>query len=290
MVKRIKKRIVKADETDAPQGVEGEEGAEGTEPGAVDLRDELASLAEDDFTRRIAGGFQWVLDNQRLLIGVVAVLIVGAVGFTLMQRSSKAADAEAAGSFQQAADTYLEAYEVESAGNSPIAAAAPKPKLDAKERAARITKARQGFAATQTAYKEGRIANLAALGLAGAQLDLGELDEATKSYDTVAGNTTLDPFARAVALQGKAVALENKGAKKQAMEAWQRVADLDKAAFGLMAGVEVARLKLATGDSAGAKKQYESLKTEYTETLNGLSGRQFKAEIERRLAEMGESS
>lgn len=287
MVKRIKKRIAKADDPNATDDELGE-GTDLSDEATVDLREELASLAGDDFTRRIAGGFQWVLDNQRMLIAAAAVVIVGLVGYTLMQRSSKAATAEASGSFQQAADTYMEAYEIDEAGAQ--RGQAPTPKLDAKERKARIEKARQGFAATQTAFAKDRIANLAALGLAGAELDLGKSAEAVKLYEQVAGNPALDPFARAVALQGKAVALENKGDKKGAIDAWNAVADLDKASFGLLAGVQVGRLLTVSGDKAGAKKQYESLKKEYGAELDGLSGRQFKAEIDRRLAELGEAS
>jgi predicted negative regulator of RcsB-dependent stress response len=286
VVKRIKKRIAKADDPNADD--ELGEGGELNPEATVDLRDELASMAEDDFTRRIAGGFQWILDHQRLLIAGAAVVIVGLVGYTLMQRSTKAANAEASGSFQRAADTYMEAYEIDTSAAQ--RGQAPKAKLDATERKARIEKARQGFAATQTAYSKDRIANLAALGLAGAEHDLGKPAEAVKLYDQVAGNTALDPFARAVALQGKAVALEDKGDKKGAIEAWNQVADLDKASFGLLAGVQVGRLLNASGDSAGATKQYKSLKTEYGAELDGLSGRQFKAEIDRRLAELGEAS
>ena len=104
MVKRIRKRTEKnanTPETD-PDSI-------GHEDGSSSLRNELAQLGEDGFTRQLASGMAWMAENG-VMLSVVAVLVFGGfVGIEALEGKADADVAEAAAAFQAAADTYSEA-------------------------------------------------------------------------------------------------------------------------------------------------------------------------------------
>ena len=281
MVKRIKKRIEKQDED---LDTEGSLDGEAPPP---DLGAELQSLAEDDFTRRIASGFQWVIEKRVLLAGMAGLIIVGAIAWSVMARSGISNVQEASAAFYDAARTYIQATEDE----APAAGdAAKKASLTPEERRKRIEQASGGFATARSTYAERPVAQLATLGYAGAQLDLGKADEAAKLYGEVAGRSEADALIRAVALQGLAAALEAKGDRAGAREAWTKLGDIDRAAYGLMGGLQVGRLLEIEGKGNDARALYEKLQKEFDATLSDFSGRGYKAEIERRLAAFGDAT
>lgn len=298
MVKRIKKRVPKKNQADAPEGTgaaaaataaapaddgqgAGSEASAPTPP-ANTFRAEIESLAEDDFTRTVAGGVGWVAENRALIIGGVGLTIAVVVVILVMQGQKTSGMEEAATAFNDAAETYVEAV------RSP-APNSETPALTDDERKARIEKAAGAFERSRTTYADQPIVGVAALGEANSKLALGDVDGALSLYDQ-ALKTDLPPFSKAVALQGKAAALETKGDRQGAMDAWKAVEGVDSAAFGLMAGLQMGRLLEAEGKADEAKALYERLLTDHAAALEQLANRTVKADIDRRLALLGKSS
>lgn len=283
MVKRIKKRIPKQDADNGE--LEGEEFAEGAEGALVagadagfddahaadepqNIRAQLEDMADDEFTRKTASVFGWIIEKKKVLIGVAAVAVAG-VGIYMFTQSSKTAAAEeAAAAFQVGADPYVEASRTAD---------------DAEKRKASITKAASAFETARTQYKDRRISALATLGMAGVNFDQGKAAEAETLYTEFLARPDTDPFAKAIALQGKAVALEQKGDLAGASEAWKAMEGLSRDAYGLLANVQIGRLLEVQGKGDAAKAHYAKVQTDYAKSLDELPNRGMKAQIERRL-------
>lgn len=298
MVKRIKKRIPKQEDPAelAEDGQAAEAGEFDAASDAVDasagglnsalsdsdlsdaepanIRTQLADMADDEFTRKTASAFGWIIEKKNVLIGLAVVALVGVGVYMFTQRSKSAASEEAAAAFQNGADPYVES----SAGD------------DAAKRKAQIDKAAGAFETTRSQYKDRRISALATLGLAGARFDQDKNDDAKTLYDEFLGRPDTDPFAKAIALQGKAVALEDKGDHAGAIEAWKGVEGLSRDAYGLMANVQVGRLLEASGKADAAKAHYTKVQADYSAELDEMSNRGLKAQIDRRLAVLAQGS
>ena len=280
MVKRIKKRIPKQDAADgefdgealASDGVDIDIDAGAFDDGVPDeapnIRAQLEDMADDEFTRKTASIFGWIIEKKTVLIGIAAVIVVG-VGIYMFTQSSKSAAAEeAAAAFQVGADPYVEASRTAD---------------DAEKRKASIAKAAGAFETARTQYKDRRISALATLGLAGANFDQGKAGEAQTLYTEFLARPDTDPFAKAIALQGKAVALEQKGDLGGAAEAWKAMEGLSSDAYGLLANVQIGRLLEAQGKGDAAKAHYTKVQADYAKSLEELPNRGMKAQIERRL-------
>lgn len=281
MVKRIKKRVVRNEDTPETEAPTGDDLPD--LPEEAGIRAELDALAQDDFTRQVAGGFAWVIDNRGLMLAGVALAAAAAIAIFVFQNSRQASIEEAAAAFIDAAETYQETVERPAPGSE------AKPLTDA-EKKTRVEKAQQAFARVQGAYGDSPVSALAALGEANAQLDLGDADGALALFDKALARPELEPLAKAVALQGKAAALESKGDVAGALEAWRAVEGIDKKALGLMAGMQMGRLLESSGKADEARQLYERLQTDYQADLAQLANRALKADLERRLAQLGKPS
>lgn len=289
MVKRIKKRISKQDER--AEGADGGEAitldAEGEETPAASnpasFRAELESLGEDQFTRKVAGGVSWVVDNRGLLIAGGVIAAVAVIAIIVLQGQKRSGSEESATAFHEAAEAYSAAV------GTPVPGSDDKA-LTPEERKAKLEAAQQGFARTRQTYGESPVASLAALGEASTRLDLGEAEAAAKIYGEVAGRADIDPFARAIALQGKAAALEAHGDLAGAIDAWKALEGIDQKAFGLLAGMQTGRILEAQGKAAEARALYERIKTDHAAALDELPNRGLKAELDKRLGRLGEAS
>lgn len=297
MVKRIKKRIPKQEDP-AELAEDGQEAGEFVDAASdavdasagglnsalsdgdlsdaepADIRTQLTDMADDEFTRKTASAFGWIIEKKNVLIGLAVVALVGVGVYMFTQRSKNAAAEEAAAAFQNGADPYVES----SAGD------------DAAKRKEQIDKAAGAFETTRSQYKDRRISALATLGLAGARFDQDKNDDAKTLYDEFLGRPDTDPFAKVIALQGKAVALEDKGDHAGAIEAWKGIEGLSREAYGLMATVQVGRLLEASGKADAAKAHYTKVQADYSAALDELSNRALKAQIDRRLAVLAQGS
>lgn len=280
MVKRIKKRIPKQE--DPAEEVEGlEDGSAGAidvaaddgfddeDAAPKDIRAQLTEMADDEFTRKTASVFSWIIEKKTILIGLTVVALAGIGVYMFTQRNKNAAAEEAAAAFQAGADPYVEAA---------------RQADEADKRTANIDKAATAFEAARTQYTDRRVSALATLGLAGARFDQGKAADAQGLYDEFLGRPDTDPFAKAIALQGKAVSLEEKGDLKGAAEAWKAIEGLSRDAYGLLANVQIGRLLESQGKAAEAKTHYTQIQKDFAEALEELPNRSLKAEVERRLA------
>lgn len=279
MVKRIRKRVAKkeSESMDAADEVLNPEDA------PSGLRAELAGFGEDDFTRKIAGFFAWVLDNRGILITGTALAAVAVVAVTVMNSQERSAKAEAASSFHIAANGYSEIVLPTSSAPGEEAK-----KDDSAERTKKLEKALRDFSQTRASYGTNPIVTLAELGEAGTNADLGKHDDAIKLYDAALNRQGIDAMTKLIALQGKASALENKGDTKGALAAWKTVGDLNTQAFGVLAGLQQGRLLEATGKGNEARTLYKALEKDHAKALEEMSNREFRAELDKRLSRLGD--
>ena len=275
MVKRIRKRTEKNENTP-----EVDPDSIGHEDGSSSLRNELAQLGEDGFTRQLASGMAWMAENGVMLSVVAVVVFGGFIGIEAMEGKADADLAEASAAFQAAADAYSDSKAEAKEGET------PKPAAEVKST---VEKAARDFASARKVYGEGRIATLAGLGEAGAAADLGEYDRAVKLYDGFLADTSIDAFARAIALQAKASAQESAGDIAGARGTWSTLAKLDTKAYGLVAGMQEGRLLEAEGKAAEAVKTYNRLKAEFAADLSGFGNREVKTALDRNLARLAEA-
>lgn len=270
MVKRIRKRSSK--ESEAPADVEGQTEEELQRSG---LRAELEALASDEFTAKTVKGLGWLLDNRVLVLGVLASVLVGLIGVSVYQRVTRSGAEEASASFQAASDVYLKAH-----GKTGDPTEKP---LEGEARTGQLERARDAFVAARNKHGDSQVSALARLGEAGANYDLGKYEAALKAYNAVLAVPELDPFARAIALQGKAAAAESSGDVEGALKTWRSVEGLDAKAYGVLAGLQIGRLLEAQGKKAEAKAHYEALKKTHEETLKSIANSRTRADIDRRI-------
>jgi predicted negative regulator of RcsB-dependent stress response len=276
VVKRIRKRVVKKDlEAASADGVDPENASTG-------LRAELAAMGEDGFTRKIAGAMGWVMDNRGMLVVGTALTVIAVTAVYVLNSQERAKSAESAGSFHLAASGYTDVL------LPPPAKPGEEKPDDAQARQSKIDKARRNFEQTRKTYGADPVAALAELGEAGAHVDLGKHAEALKLYDAVLGRPNLEPMAKFMALQGKAAALETTGDTDGAIALWKTMGDLNTEAFGVMAGLQQGRILEATGRADAARTLYIALDKEHAEALKDLSNREFRANLDRRLARLGD--
>jgi len=195
------------------------------------------------------------------------------------QRMSRTGAEEASAAFQSANEIYLKAH---GRTGDPADKA-----LEGEARTGQIERARDAFVAARNRHGDSPVAALARLGEAGANYDLGKYEAALKAYAAVLASPEIDPFARAVALQGKAAALESSGDDEGALKSWRSLEALDKKAYGVLSGLQVGRILEAQGKRAEAKTHYEALQKSHEEALKSLAHSRTRADIERRIERLG---
>lgn len=247
---------------------DGEE--EDATPGKLDFGD----VADDEFGRKTARGLQWLVENKGIVIGAAVLALGGALTMWYMQSSDVAERAAKASDFFSATKSFGEA----------VSPADPEKEVDTK---GLLASAQTGFERLKQAGQGTGLVMLANLGLAGTAFQQDKLDEAMKGYDAVLAASDQDPLLKTVALHGQAVAWEDSGKHAEAIKAWKTLGEMNKEAFGLVAGLHVGRLLETSGKSAEAKAHYEALQTEYKADLEEPSNRQSKSELERRLGRLG---
>jgi predicted negative regulator of RcsB-dependent stress response len=286
MVKRIKKRITK---TEAELGETAAENEAADMPTSFDQQ--MDELADDRLTSILASWTKVIVGNRGLIL-VGTLLAVGAVfALQFVEKSKGSAAAEAAQSFKTATDSYATAIPQEFAKSGFLTPDSDTTKdtkeVTPEEVTAALKKADKEFQATETSYGDSAIATLAVLGRASAQYDLRDTAGALVQYGKVAQAPVLTPLTKAIALQGKAAALENDGKLTDALKAWQGIKAVDSSSLGLLAGLQEARILEASQKAPDAVKAYEALKKTHAKTLGDYRNADKKALIERRLQILG---
>lgn len=295
MVKRIKKRIPKADggETEVEEIVEGEEDEGAPKESAAEtlehLRDKLGEVDQDEFVDYGAKALEWVVKHRLKLVGVFVLAVGAATAAHFIMKSRRAAVEEKAGVFFAGTKPLTEARNLLPQF---VIGGADKPKdpLSAEERAKRLEEAAKSFDAARTANTGTPLAKVSGLGLAGARFELGKFDEALKLYDEFAADEKVDPVARAMAMQGKAAALEALGKPAEAIDAWKKLEAMNPKSYSLLAGLQVGRLLESQGKTADAKAHYEKLQKDASAALEHMANADVKRELERRLGRLSDGT
>lgn len=301
MVKKIKKRIPRKDNQEVEQaGVEGEALDGGAvEPGfdaaspaveaggladgeladegldeapADGTRIDLSDVADDEFGRATAQALQWVIDRRVALGGLAVVVVAGVIGLSMYQSGQHSGQAEVASGLFEAADSFKEAIDDKD--------------TEAEKVNASLEAARASFEKVKGQHAGTTIGRLAELGLASTANLQGKAADAATGFAAVAGASE-DMLVKVVALQGQAAALENAGKPAEAQAIWKQIGELNTETFGLESGLQVGRLLEAQSKADEAKAHYEKLKADHSATLDELTNRATKAELERRLGRLG---
>lgn len=278
MVKRIKKRVAKENtpdeelELEQPEIPEVPEAPEGT---AEQLQAAFEEVADDDFTRKTAHLFQWLI-SKRLALGGLVVIAGVAVAAMFYTNGQKREAAEAASTaLAEASETYIDSLPD---APTPGGFAAD----DSAARKKKLAAARAAFKAAAEAHPDSKILGFAQIGAAGAAFDEGDLDAAMAGFDKALA-TDLDSIARVVALQGKAAALESKGDKKAALAEWKTVEKVGPI-FGLQARLQQGRLLESLGQKKAARTLYEATQKDFAKQLESFGNIRMKGQLQQRLS------
>lgn len=294
MVKRIKKRIPKADGTES----EGEELVEEVEDDAPEesatetlehLSDKLGEVNQDEFVDYGAKALEWVVKHRIKLVGVFVFAVGAATAAHFIAKSQRGEVEAKASEFFDGTKPLAEARNLLP---QLVMGATEKPKepLGPEERTKRLEAAAAAFNKAREANSGQPLAKVSGLGLAGARFELGKLDEALKLYDEVAGDEKVDPIARAMALQGRATTLEAQGKPADAIETWKRFEALNPKSYGLLAGMQIGRLLEGQGKAADAKTHYERVQKDNSKALEHMANGDIKRELERRLGRLSDGT
>ncbi|MCK6569495.1 hypothetical protein L6V77_00095 [Myxococcota bacterium] len=297
MVKRIKKRIPKADgepETgeelvDDEDGPDAPESGESATETLEHLRDKLGEVNQDEFVDRGAKVLEWIVKHRLKLVGVFVVAVAAStVLHFALKAKREAIEAKAA--------VFLD-------GTKPLGEARnllpqfvlggtekPKDPLTPAERTKRLEDAAAAFGKARDEASGGPLGKISGLGLAGARFEQGKFDEALKLYDEFAADEKADPVARALAVQGRAATLEATNKLPEAIDAWKKFENLDPKSYGVLAGLQIGRLLEQQGKGPEAKAHYERVQKDNAAALDHMANADAKRELERRVARLGDGT
>ena len=271
MTKKIKpktdKEAEKLSEVEAAAKVEKE--AEATKAAEAEA---MAAAVQDEFQARGFELVDWVHENPAVIVGVIAMVILGGVGVGVWTAVESSANTAASSSYASAQKLW----------EAPIAET-PAPDETGptyKDVAERATAARTAFTTVTTQHKGTGAATLAQLSVGNASLKLGDFDAAAAAYSAFLTGTNPKDDLRFSAYSGLAAALEGKGDIKGAIKALEdEVAlsaktDEDSALLGL------GRLYGQDGDTTKARAKLERLIQDFPESS-------LKARADELLATMG---
>tara|TARA_B100001093_G_scaffold490567_2_gene529742 strand:+ start:487 stop:1377 length:891 start_codon:yes stop_codon:yes gene_type:complete len=291
MVKRIRKRVTKADEE-----LEGTPASQDTETTIDSFDQQMDALAEDGLTTVLSRAAKVIAAQKGLLIAaaVVSIAIVG--GLNYYESANTGTRTAAAASFNSASEAYGDALPKQFAqsglisralGQVPPKSGEKAPEQDANATAAALQKAAKDFDSTAKNYQDAAIVSMAKLGAASTQYDLGQAKAAAAGYQAIANSPSVLEMAKIVALQGQAAAQENEGNLDGALAAWQTIEGMNKESFGLLAGIQRGRLLEGAGQNAKAIEVYQTLESSYAKALADFRNNPSKTAIKRRLQELG---
>lgn len=297
MVKRIKKRIPKADgepETgeelaDDEDGPDAPESGESATETLEHLRDKLGEVNQDEFVDRGAKILEWIVKQRLKLVGIFVVAVAASTVLHFVVKARREALEAKAAVFLDGtkplgeARNLLPQFVLGGAENA-------KEPLTPEERSKRLNDAAAAFGKARDEADGAPLGKISALGLAGARFEQGKFDEALKLYDEFVADEKADPVARALAVQGRAATLEATNKLPEAVEAWKKFENLDPKSYGVLAGLQIGRLLEQQGKGPEAKAHYERVQKDSAAALGHMANADAKRELERRVARLGDGT
>ena len=237
MVKKIRKRIEKEQPETEETPLDELDIDEGAPEGFVA---DIERFAEDSLTRGIVNVLKMVHQYGKV---IVAVSALGLGGFAFNQLSDMSQQEEIS-TKQTVVATALAAMEA-GRGLSSDASGEKGAELDDAAKKGKLELAEREFQ---------RIAGgtpLVGGAIAAAQLELGQADKALTTFGSAEAAASGDQLIAAMAIAGKASALEAANKPSKAIEAWQTLEKLDSR-YAPMAALAQAKLLERSGDGSKA--------------------------------------
>jgi tetratricopeptide (TPR) repeat protein len=272
MTKKIKPKTDKEAEKATAAEAKANEEKEAEAKKAAEA-EALAAAVQDEFQARGFELVEWVHHNPSVVVGVIAIVLLGGLGFGVWTVVDRGNNTKASAAYAAAQKLW----------EAPIADTDPTPDDDVpfyKTATERSTAARTAFTNVATQHKGTGAGTLAQLTVGHASLKLGELDAAIAAYNAfLAGSKPKDEL-RFAGYAGLAAALDAKGDTKGAIKALEdQVALADKTdEDGALLGL--ARLYVQDGDPVKAKAKVEKLLEDFPESS-------LKARADELLATLG---
>ncbi len=230
---------------------------------ALDHEKELQEQGiQDDFQARGFELVDWMQHNRGVVLGLIAIVVLGGAVAGVLNATSATANAEASALFFEGHDAYSAPL-----GDAPAivtgASADTESYKDEKERA---TKAREKFQATVAAQPGTGVATLAQLYIGHTSMTLGEYDQAIEGYNAFLNGSERDDPLRALALDGLASAYDAKGEPDKAIEQLETLVGLPGKAGEALALLKIAKLYERTGKQDEAKAAAERLSSDFADS------------------------
>lgn len=215
-------------------------------------------VSEDEIAESVEAASNWFDDNQRMLFaGLAAIVLVGVIAIAVTNQRDGASRV-ATEALRDGAQTAIapvipeteEAVEQEDSERETY----PSHLLRAKSALAEHKKTVQDYAGTNTE-------RWARLGVANAQLELGEYVAAASEFKSLLGSSE-DPFFEYRVREGGGFALEGQGKFESAAEEFVAAGELSEGVYKPFATLNVARMLLAQGKRDEAIKALEGLRVD----------------------------
>ncbi len=271
MTKKIKPKTDKEAEKLSAAEAKAKEEQEAEAKKAADA-EAMAAAVQDEFQARGFELVEWVHHNPSVVVGVIAIVVLGGLGFGVWTVVDRGNNTEASAAYAKAQKLW----------EAPIGEDTDKddgvPVY--KDVAERSKAARTAFMGVAAQHKGTGAGTLAQLSVGHASLKLGELDAAITAYNAFLAATDAKDELRFAGYAGLAAALDGKGDTKGAIKALEdelalmNKTDNDGALLGL------GRLYVRDGDPAKARARLETLIEEFPESS-------LKARADELLATLG---
>lgn len=221
--------------------------------GGMPAKDPTEILAESSIGQAATKASEWASTNRSLAAGIVAVLVVGALGW-VGYAWWNASQAEGAGALLENA---LDIANAEVVASEDADADADEPTFATRE--ARAEAALTAYRQVITEYPGAEAARWARLGEAKALFDLGRNEEAREVYERALREAGGDAMVAWRALEGIGFTYEADQQWDQAIEQYQELRSIDDGAYEAPADYHIARMRIAKGERVEAATALRAL-------------------------------
>lgn len=205
-------------------------------------------LADDAFLQKGSEGAGWFEKNFKIVLGAIAVVLVGVLVVQMMQAQSARAASQVTADLTEAVDAYREATGLQKVLTSTA------PESLKKE----WKKVHDQLSELRAAHPDHGAAKLAALYQADLARRLERYDEAVELYDVFLKSAKKDDALRFFALEGVGYALEGAGKNDEAIARFDELAKTQEF-YKDYALKHKARVLEKKGDTTGAVAAYQAI-------------------------------